>query len=410
MGPEQVERSAGHGCRRTARLTNKDRRLKVGPGPVETLFEDAQSAVRVEQFARATGLLERYLASPRAEHVEAAKLMLREIKLVTSVSEAALIAGNLGDDTLRDYLGQGVQTLVAAIETPELRPIYERTLLRAFRRENNRRQMIPRGLAIAQNPKPVEAGQITQIQGAEPERPQAAMPDEPRDRPRLSILGPAAPVGRGPAGNPDPTADVPRLRRRPGQNPADLDDLLATPGELAGNTLVLNGLFKIGTKIAEVKGPDGSILGSSLPDARNDDSTVCTADGKVGRQNAFLLLDDRLATFLGRVFNKLGLKPTIKPSYRCILTVTSRRLLVNGSPTPVVVISSMEVLGGCNYLSVARHQYSQAFRTLKVTPDEADVDFGDGDLWVERLGGEENFVKPIRRRVSRDPAPCHHKP
>ena len=40
----------------------------------------------------------------------------------------------------------------------------------------------------------------------------------------------------------------------------------------------------------------------------------------------------------------------------------------------------------------------QAFRTLTVSADEADVDFGDGDLWVERLGGEENFVQPIRRK------------
>jgi hypothetical protein len=110
------------------------------------------------------------------------------------------------------------------------------------------------------------------------------------------------------------------------------------------------------------------------------------------------LLDDRLAKFLDHVFKKLHLRPTIKPSYKCILTVTTRRLLVNGTPTMVIVISSMEVLGGCNYLSVARHQYSQAFRTLTVTPDEADVAFGDGDLWVERLGGEENFVQPIRRK------------
>ena len=49
-------------------------------------------------------------------------------------------------------------------------------------------------------------------------------------------------------------------------------------------------------------------------------------------------------------------------------------------------------------VSVARHQYAKAFRTLTVTADEANVDFGDGDFWVERLGGEEDFVQPIRRK------------
>ncbi len=199
-------------------------------------------------------------------------------------------------------------------------------------------------------------------------------------------------------GNRNLKKDAPQLHSRPGQAHADLDDLLAKPGEFAGRDVVLNGLFKIGTKLSEVRGPDRQVLGWALPVARNDDSIVCSTDGKIARQNAFLLLDDRLAACLNRVFEKLGLRWTIKPSYKSILTVTSRRLLVNGVPAPVVVISSMEVLGGCNYLSVARHQYSQAFRTLAVSPDVADVDFGDGDLWVQLLGGEENFVQPIRRK------------
>ena len=179
----------------------------------------------------------------------------------------------------------------------------------------------------------------------------------------------------------------------------DLNDILARPQDYLGSPLTVNGLFKIGTKISEVKGPDKQVVGWSIPLARNDDSTVCTGDRPVEDQSVFLILDDRLASFLGRVFQKLKLKTTIKPSYKCILTLTARRLLVNGVPTPVVVISSIEVLGGCNYLSVARHQYDRAFRTLRVTAEEADVDFGDGDLWVDRLGGEEDFVQPIRRKL-----------
>jgi GYF domain 2 len=125
-------------------------------GGVEPLFVEARTAVRLEQFERATRTLNQYLASPLARQADAAKVLLREIALATSASEAALVASNLGDAPLKNYLQNGVDLLVAALETPELRPIYERTLLRAFRQESNRRQMVPRG-AIAQNPMPAAA-------------------------------------------------------------------------------------------------------------------------------------------------------------------------------------------------------------------------------------------------------------
>jgi hypothetical protein len=367
--------------------------LKPPSGPVEHLLDDAVSAVRVEKLDRATRLLGEYLASPLAKQADAAKLLSGEIKLATSAAGAAAIARNLGDEPLKVYLHQGVASLVASIRTLELRPIYERTLLQAFRQENNRRQFIPRG-AIAQNPNPVAADQIDAFPRAAPKRAAVAEPRAVPDDPKLSVLGP----GR-PAGNHDPKND----NLKPGNGPAafavDLNDILMRPQDFLGSPITVNGLFKIGTKISEVKGPDKQVVGWSLPVARNDDTTVCTGDGTVEGQRVYLLLDDQLASYLGRVFNKLGIKTTIKPSYKSILTVTALRLQVNGSPTPVVVISSMEVLGGCNYLSVARHQYDRAFRTLRVTAEEADVDFGDGDLWVERLGGEADFVQPIRRKL-----------
>ena len=55
---------------------------------------------------------------------------------------------------------------------------------------------------------------------------------------------------------------------------ADLNDILARPQDFFGSELTVNGLFKIGTKISEVKGPEKQAMGWSLPVARNDDSTV----------------------------------------------------------------------------------------------------------------------------------------
>ena len=113
--------------------------------------------------------------------------------------------------------------------------------------------------------------------------------------------------------------------------------------------MTVKGLLKIGTRLSEVQGPDDQVLGWSLPVARADDSTVCTGDKSVEKYGVFMLLEDRLAPFMDRVFKQLGMKATVKPIYRCIMTVTVRRVLVNGSPTPVVVITSLEILGQCDY-------------------------------------------------------------
>ena len=114
-------------------------------------------------------MLDQYLSSPLAKRADAAKLLLHDIRLTTSAADAAAVARNLGDEPLKVYLRQGVESLVASIRTPELRPIYERTLLHAFRQENNRRQFIPKG-GIAQNPNRNDAVQIDANPRAVPER------------------------------------------------------------------------------------------------------------------------------------------------------------------------------------------------------------------------------------------------
>jgi hypothetical protein len=160
----------------------------------------------------------------------------------------------------------------------------------------------------------------------------------------------------------------------------------------------LNGIFKIGTRLSEAKDADGMIVGWSLAVARNDGTIVCHGDGKVADHDLYLVLDDRLARFADVIFAKVDMKPTVKPTYKCALTVTPRRIKVKGALQPAVAISAFEVIGWCNYVKIARHEYQQAFRTLMVTPDEAYIDFADGDAWVERMGGEEHFVQPLRRK------------
>ena len=144
--------------------------------------------MRLNNLTVQRAVLDQYLASPLAKQAEEAKRLLREIKTCDiDVSEAARRGQEPGGRAAHGLSPRGRGALVAAIDTPELRPIYERTLLQAFRQENNRRQMIPKRV-IAQNPNPAEADQIDKDQQAAPE-PAAAEP-EGIPNPKLSVLGP----------------------------------------------------------------------------------------------------------------------------------------------------------------------------------------------------------------------------
>jgi GYF domain 2 len=384
----------------TAREKAMRANVRVNGGPVNAggPLDEAMGAVRAGQLDRAARLLDQYLNSPSADQSEAARLLQREVELATSSSKALTLAKSLGDDQLRAYLRQGVESLVASMSTLELRPFYEQTLLQAFRQENGRRQFVPR-IAEPGNAERGPMHQRAENEGPEQNRPPAKEPTRPQADAHADLIGQAGPAARGPLPHQVVNADDDRADGRGRPIATNLDDVLDKPALFAARTITFKGLFKIGTRVGEVKGPRDQTLGWSLPVARNDESTVCAGDSKVKNHDVYLLLEDGLAPFLERVFKKLGMAPTMKPTYKSILTAQVRRMLVDGGPKPVVVITSLEILGGCNYLAVARHQYAQAFKTLRITRSEAFVDFGDGDDWVERLGGEERFVDAVRSKL-----------
>jgi hypothetical protein len=365
----------------------------AAPPGAEGLLRDALSAVRTGQLRQAIELIDRYLASPGAADRKKAVALRRELSLATSPEDASQLARGLGDQELRDHLRDGAQVLAARLETPELRPLYRDLLLRALRQESARRQMVPRE-AIARLP----GARFGMDQ--RDERPR--IPDQNAERApgppaRRSLLE----AERGP----DPRrADLggrngPPLRDRASRSAAgDLNEVIASPAKYRGQGLALDGLFKIGTRIAEVAEAQGQVVGLSIPVAWNDDRKICAGDRKVEGHDLYLILDDQVAGVLDRVFRRLDLKPTSKPSFRAILGATVRRRPVGAAEIDVLVVDSLEILGLCDYVQVAQHNYAEAFRVVRVDAGGGHTTFGDGPTWVERLGGEEKFVQPIRRK------------
>jgi hypothetical protein len=366
----------------------------AAPPGAEGLLRDALSAVRTGQVRQAIELIDRYLASPGAADREKAATLRRELSLATSSGDASQLARGLEDQELRDHLRDSAQSLAARLETPELRPLYRDLLLRALRQESARRQMVPRE-AIARLPGARFGMDRRDERQRIPERNAEQPPGPPA---RRSLLD----AERGPDSR---QADLgprngPPLRDRASRpaSAADLNQIIASPAKYRGQGFTLDGLFKIGTRIAEVAEAKGQVVGLSIPVAWNDDRKICSGDRKVEGHELYLILDDQVAGVLDRVFKRLDLKPTSRPSFRAILGATVRQRPVGASEVDVLVVDSMEILGMCDYVQVAQHNYNEAFRVVRVDAGGGHTTFGDGPTWVERLGGEEKFVQPIRRK------------
>ena len=88
-----------------------------------------------------------------------------------------------------------------------------------------------------------------------------------------------------------------------------------------------------------------------------------------------------------------------QPAHKCTLTVTVRPTVMGDISVPVVTIVGLEILGICNFVQVSRNQFDKAFMTVRVTPEKAWTEYGDGVAWVERLGGQEKFLTPLHQKL-----------
>jgi serine/threonine protein kinase len=334
----------------------------------ESLVRDARADIRGGNLIQARLLLNQYLSRPHpGKQATSARAIVRDIDLATSSAEAEALAGRLSDREIQEYLAKGGQPLVNnSVQTPELRPVYARTLLEAFRLESDRRRSAPKAdLALARGPRPA---------------PLAA--PAPESRPR-------------PAGG---TAPAPA--NAPGRKvAATIEAILDSPESFEGRTVTLEPLYKVGTLFAPVRGPDGESIGQSIPVGGEDDRLICRGDGRIVGRGGYLILDPNLAPHLKRALDEYKFRHAARPEHKSMLTVTVRRMDGNNSGAPVISIVGLEVLGVCNLLQVAEGHYEKAFLTLRVTPGTASVAYGDGAAWVERLGGEEKLLKPLHRKL-----------
>jgi hypothetical protein len=374
---------------------NPNRTLVPGHAAGETIADpmlaDAMGAIRAGELTRASGLLNRYISDPHAKNKDKALKLRDEVNLASSAENASNLAKGLSDEELREHLRDDAIALAGQLETPELRPIYQNTLIKAIRQEKSRRQLVPRD-AIAQHP---ELGG-DELDENRPLEPAPADKEAPRTRRSALEPGQARPVPGQPEALPvvgaqGPVAVLPRW--------AEIDEVMASPEKFRGRTISLKGVFKIGTRISEVGDAGGQVVGLSIALARNDDRTVCAADGRLGAKNLYMILEQSTAQTLRRAFEAVDLKPISKPTHRALLDVSVRQVVRGNRTSHHIVIESLEILGMCDYLRVARHDLVKAFRVIEVKGDGGSTRFGDGARWVEELGGEGKFVQPIRRKL-----------
>jgi Protein kinase domain len=388
------------GADRTARALEAGRIPDPAPAPApkaappedrpagddpEDLVRDALAALRGGNLNRARSLVNQYLSRPQSrKQVDMARMLRSDIDLATSSIEAEALARRLSDQDIKGYLAAGGQPLVdRSLQSPELRRVYAETLLQAFRREMDRRQSASK-VGVAPTPRPGQGRSLARTGVSKTGSNGDADVDR---RPAANSLGATARTAPAPA----------KVAERKG--PTTLETVLDSPSAFEGRATLVDGLYKVGTLLTPVKGPDGQSIGTSLPVGGGDDRLICRGDGKVMGRDRYLILDDRLAPVLLNAYNEFRFQRAARPAHKCTLTVTVRPAVVDGARVPVVTIVGLEILGICNFVQVAQHQFDRAFMTVRVTPEKAWAEYGDGVAWVERLGGQEKFLTPLHQKL-----------
>ncbi|AMV38877.1 serine/threonine protein kinase [Planctomyces sp. SH-PL62] len=225
------------------------------------------------------------------------------------------------------------------------------------------RPAVPVQVEVPPTPEPAPASSTDVV----PADPSASQPSE---------LGPkdAAPVIEG-------AVDLDRL----------LEDLARYHGqevEIADVLVIATTPFKRASNI-----PGG--IGVRLK--TKDGWTVSEGNGAIMKSDARLMVDGAMAQKFERVVADLGVRPSPKPVMPTVARV--RVDAPRSAAPPSLTIVALEVLIGYDAVRLAAGNYGESFRSIKTTPNDAEIGFGDGPKWVERMGGEDKFVAMIRDKL-----------
>lgn len=172
----------------------------------------------------------------------------------------------------------------------------------------------------------------------------------------------------------------------------DLDRLLEHPARYHGQEVEIADVLVIATtpfkRASNIPGGIGVRLKTK------DGWTVSEGNGAIMRSDAHLMVDGAMAQKFERAVADLGVRPSPKP---VMPTVARVRVDVPRSASPPsLTIVALEVLIGYDAVRLAAGNYVESFRSIKTTPNDAEIGFGDGPKWVERMGGEDKFIAMIR--------------
>ena len=141
------------------------------------------------------------------------------------------------------------------------------------------------------------------------------------------------------------------------------------------------------------------MIGRSIQITRPDGAMISPGDGKASGREAYLLVQEGFLPALESALRKLKFQIDVRALHRSIVTVAVRATTLDSKKTPVVEIVGLEILGSVNMMRIVEGQYDKAFATVRINRRFATVVYGDGNTWVDFMGGEKEFVLPVRQAV-----------
>jgi serine/threonine-protein kinase len=353
------------------------------PAPERRRLEPVQVALDAGRLDEAKRLLTAYLADPAAPQREQAMALDAELDLVQSDARAKELLAVLAPHELDSFIVGGpwprrMSHLSNALETAHLATL--RRVAMEMRGPQQPSPPLAAGFAAGGRP-----GGGPGIRGGR------GGPGSPGGR-----GGPGIPGGRGgagfAAGRPGAAAPptVAAAGAPTGAVPADINEVMTDPERFGDRLVIPRGFFWIGTKASRISGQ------IALPVKDSDGNTL--ADGvSLGSSRLLFLIAEPVARQLNDWLAQNQVAASAKTTCKSVLALQIRRESLAQGPRWVAMIVAMQILQGVNYANIIADRLTETFRVVWVTSDFAQLGYGEGPDWAERLGGEK-YTGLVKRR------------
>lgn len=364
---------------------------------VEDLLKQATAAIEQGDFNQAKVLLEKYLDNDESLEQGRARTLISNLSLVTSDAQVEGFLKQLTDAELKDFAEDNDAPFLDRMDVPALRKAFALAVARNLAAERARRALAAASPPVPGPMAPAAAGLGTMLGARMPGIPGPGVPVSPPGAgtpPKFGSL-PARPASKGAVTLRPINRSRPGRGRSPDPDPNALrlpiDEVAKSPSAYSDKLIMATDYVLVVPHADAVQGTEYGILPVLTKDSKRLSGT------KLDKEDLNFLVDKDFARQLNDCLAQYRIRWSSKYPLKSVLTFTVKQINVENESYWAAVLVAMETLVHVEWTALLKGANDNAFTTINVSPSASSYDRGDGNVWIERLGGDK-FMSQLRSR------------